>query len=382
VSELSAPLPAGTQWLRHRIPLLVVVGVIVATSTPAFLTLVWQDMAPHAAPAALALAVWCLYALPLLWLITTMDYFEREPWSTIAGALAWGALVATGMVPQVNSDLRSMVGAVLGLRLAEGWSAALAGPITEEPAKLLGVIVVILLARRRIRTPLDGLIIGAVVGLGFQVAEDFVYTLRAMPLMGPWGAIPAMAWTRGVIAGLWSHAAYTAIAGYGIGYAVVRNKRPAVVRIGVVTLCLLAAIALHALWNSPIATTQLGTSGHIIKGLTTLVFFVAVLAAGQRRDAAFFLPYLRLAPNGPMIASAEELAALPTFASRLSARWRATRAAGLHAGHQTAALQRGQADAACAIARDDARALTLARGAILRSRTNLRRLASAGDPPT
>ena len=64
---------------------------------------------------------------------------------------------------------------VFGQAWATDWQAGLTAPFVEETSK--GAIFVLLLglAPVVIRTASDGLMVGAYVGLGFQILEDILY---------------------------------------------------------------------------------------------------------------------------------------------------------------------------------------------------------------
>ena len=62
-----------------------------------------------------------------------------------------------------------------GTEFATKWAAGLTAPINEEFAKALGLVLLIGLAPRLVRSAYDGFIIGAFIGLGFQVFEDVLY---------------------------------------------------------------------------------------------------------------------------------------------------------------------------------------------------------------
>ncbi|ONI49885.1 MULTISPECIES: PrsW family glutamic-type intramembrane protease [unclassified Streptomyces] len=55
---------------------------------------------------------------------------------------------------------------------------ALAGPINEETLKVLGLILLIMIARTQFRTILSVVVLGAMIGLGFQIVEDLLYSVN------------------------------------------------------------------------------------------------------------------------------------------------------------------------------------------------------------
>src|SRR5204862_531798 len=96
---------------------------------------------------------------------------------------------------------------------------------------------------------------------------------------------------RGFVAGLWSHTMFTALAGAGVGYAVVRRERSRLSRYGVALLCLAGAWLAHFAWNSPVLSGGfgLGTAGQIaavlVKGIPALLVVLALVRAAGDREA-------------------------------------------------------------------------------------------------
>jgi protease PrsW len=169
-------------------------------------------------------------------------------WS--AAAIIWGAAAATGCALLANEGLGGLWAKSAGPAFAANWSASLTAPLNEEVLKVCGVVLIVLAAPQVIRGPLDGMIIGALTGLGFQAAENVTYGLNAVALDGavdPARAVLGSAGYRIGVTGLGSHWAMTAVAGAGIGYLVRRGRAglpPAVA-------CLLAAMAMHLLFDAP-----------------------------------------------------------------------------------------------------------------------------------
>jgi protease PrsW len=205
-------------------------------------------------PGAAALAV--VLELPLL--VIGFCVFRllrplRSPdliWS--GAALVWGATAAAGCALLANQGLVALWAKAEGVGFASNWSASLSAPLNEEVLKLCGVIMVVLAAPNRIRGPLDGMVYGALTGLGFQVVENVTYGLDNILLSG--ATDPVRAVTNSVVlrvgtTGIGSHWTMTAVAGAGIGFLVSRERR----REGMVLaiLCLLAAMAMHLLFDAP-----------------------------------------------------------------------------------------------------------------------------------
>lgn len=242
----------------------------------------------------LALGLFAVYTVPFAAAILFFDRMEPEPGSLLVFAFVWGALVATGFALLANTAIDGMLTTLGGVEWAASWTPPIAGPSTEEPLKWMGLVAIVLLARREVNTTLDGMIYGAFIGLGFQVVEDVVYSIQAIELTGGVDQITpvfSMLLVRGVLAGLWSHALYTAIAGAGIGFAVARTELPRVVRIAVAVAALGLAWVLHFIWNLPV--DESGPYGSLVvlgsvavKGLAAfaLLAIIAVLAQLGHRD--------------------------------------------------------------------------------------------------
>lgn len=375
----AAGLPTGRlaelpEWYASRQPILLavlVLGIVAVPQTSLVLERLVQNE-PQAGP--VTLLVWALYALPLLAAILTVDYFEREPWWLITIAGAWGGLVATGLALSANAAVQSILTTSEGVAFTAQWGAAIAGPTDEELLKGLGVVVCTLLAGRRMRSPVDGFILGAVVGLGFQVVEDVVYTANVMAAgQDPWSAIAQMFVLRGIISGLWSHAVYTGLFGLGLGYALTRPQWPWAARALAVIGGFVAAWSLHFLWNSPLLVDSADWRLVLVKGLPALLLLLALLARAQRADSAVFLPALAAVGN-PMVATDAEIASLADRRSRRRARAAARSTGGRRAAGAVRRLERAQADLAVALATGDRVGTARASEALAQARHQLGQL--------
>jgi protease PrsW len=171
-------------------------------------------------------------------------------WS--GAALVWGATAAAGCALLANQGLISLWAKTEGVGFASNWSASLSAPLNEEILKLCGVIMVVLAAPRMIRGPLDGMVYGALTGLGFQVVENVTYGLDGIVQSGatdPFRAVTSSVLLRVGTTGIGSHWAMTAVAGAGIGFLVSRQRRQEGVALAIV--CLVAAMAMHLLFDAP-----------------------------------------------------------------------------------------------------------------------------------
>ncbi|MCU0490752.1 MAG: PrsW family intramembrane metalloprotease [Chloroflexaceae bacterium] len=182
------------------------------------------------------------YACIVYWL----DRFEKEPKRLLGGVFVWGALVAT-----IGAIFWSLL---LGLGIyfitgSEGATdvagAVLVAPLVEESLKGMAIIIVFLAFRREFDNVLDGIVYGAVVGLGFAATENVLYLMQAYS-EGGLGDMLVLFVIR-VILGGWGHAVYTAFIGMGLAYARL-SRNPAVYLLAPVGGWVIA-VFLHALHN-------------------------------------------------------------------------------------------------------------------------------------
>jgi protease PrsW len=194
--------------------------------------------------------------LPLLvigsWLVRLLRPVLAPDRLWSAAALVWGATAATGCALLANEGLTALWAKAEGVRFASNWSSPLSAPLNEEVVKLCGVIMVVLAAPGVIRGPLDGMIYGALTGLGFQVVENITYGLDDITQTGatdPVHAVLSSVLLRVGTSGLGSHWAMTAVAGTGIGYLVSRG--PGRAGMALAAAYLMLAMAMHLLFDAP-----------------------------------------------------------------------------------------------------------------------------------
>ena len=289
LSETSSPVP----MLQPGRAAFWVFWLIVAAGAHAAVTNLsfgWRVMPVSFAAGLIA---WTLYTLPVLWLFRRLDLFRGQSASPFVMAFLWGGLAATYLAIAGNA-------AVFGIlaKLVEPgfvWGAAIAGPSNEEPLKLIGVILLVLIAPARFRSIAVVMALGAMVGLGFQVVEDFFYTVHGAlnhPNANQIEPVAQNMILRGLFSGLWSHTAYTTVASFGVGYFVARPGEALARRVLVAAAALFVAWALHAFWNSPLLGSLLEGAGapgiaafFLLKGVPTLIAVVLLWRVARRESA-------------------------------------------------------------------------------------------------
>jgi protease PrsW len=117
-----------------------------------------------------------LLAFAYLWFIHYEDRYTTVPGKLAGAGFVWGGVGAIGAFALLGNDaVLSLYSKAFEASFAFDWGAALTAPINEELAKGAGVLLLLVLAPRLIRSPFDGLILGAFIGLDFQISEDISY---------------------------------------------------------------------------------------------------------------------------------------------------------------------------------------------------------------
>ncbi len=371
-----------TTYLATRYPLVAVAVLLVLLSVPRLGASVRTVLFDTPVTGTLTLLLWALYAFPLIWLINRFDFFEREPSTLIAMALVWGGVIATSMAVSANQALFGMLTSLFGEGFTLRWGAALVAPTTEELLKAIGIVAVILLALRGIRSAVDGFVVGAMVGLGFQVVENFIYTGNLLLATGEqddsFAAMLDVFFVRGIGSGLWSHAAYSGVVGLGIGYAVTRLDRSLGRRVFIAGAMLALGWSMHFLWNLPQLLDVPASIPPVLKAAVIMALLLIVVLRNQGRDSAIYTRYLE-SIHDPEIITSKEIEQLRTYRSREDAARDAARRGGEKARDAVRMLQRAQADLSVGLANGDVAAVAAAKRRVSQARS--RRVAAELLPP-
>ncbi len=146
------------------------------------------------------------------------DRYEKEPFWLLSATFLWGAIPSIVVAYIFNTALSLPVYLILGEGFAaEATTATLIAPLVEESIKGLILLGIFLFWRHEIDSPLDGIIYGAMVGLGFGMVENVYYFINQYNL-GGMEAMSVNIFFRAVIFGL-NHALFTGFTGLGIAVA-------------------------------------------------------------------------------------------------------------------------------------------------------------------
>ncbi|MFD1811479.1 PrsW family intramembrane metalloprotease [Rhodococcus gannanensis] len=230
---------------------------LVGSGALTFVSMLAMSAGAYGRAIAVSVVLFTVYGALFWWFTQHIDRYARQPAKLITTAFVWGAFAATwSMAANANNALMSLYSKWFGQSWAQDWSAGLAAPFTEEVAKGIGLVLLIALAPRLIRTAFDGFIVGAFLGLGFQIAEDIVYALNSAGTQFGANQVEAsigVVWMR-MATGLSAHILYSAIFCAGLVYLLGRPAEPR--RVGRGLLLMATAMLLHGVWDSLAAITQ------------------------------------------------------------------------------------------------------------------------------
>ena len=185
-------------------------------------------------------------ALLYAWLITRVDRIDPEPVLALAAALLGGAVIAAYCSHTANEWLLAWAGSLTSADQARPLAGGFGAPVVEEIAKAAMLIVLFALVGREARGALDGIVYGALIGLGFAFTENVVYLTFAM-LQGGAAGLAQAVYVRALLGGF-NHAAFTATTGAAVGWA--WRSGVAGARWLVPALGLGLAIIQHVVWNA------------------------------------------------------------------------------------------------------------------------------------
>ncbi|MDI3421750.1 PrsW family intramembrane metalloprotease [Streptomyces luteolus] len=288
------PGPAPTA--RPRGAVLLAVAVIAAVGTALLARTFARSVIVFPSQTLTAIAVCAVFAAIGWWLLRRLNPLVPADRRSAAACLAWGLLPATGFAVLANGGLTSIWSRVLGLETGSAWRDALSAPVNEELLKIAGVLLLALALAPRVRGPLDGFVLGAFAGFGFQVTENVIYGIQSAEATGGTGTtttVVTFLYERFLTA-LSSHWAMSALAGTGLGYLIARRaQRWAVVR-GVALIAL--AMALHLFFDSPLIATG---PGGTLRALLAFVVAMAVYLSLRHRFRRAAADHLRAHGHDP-----------------------------------------------------------------------------------
>jgi RsiW-degrading membrane proteinase PrsW (M82 family) len=220
---------------------------------------------------ALSVTAASIPALFYAWLVLRLDRFEVEPARVIVACFAWGAVGAVLFTLIAGALFERTLRAYLDEEAVWFTQIALGAPVIEESFKGIAVLILLLVARHEVDNVLDGLVYGALVGVGFAMTENIIYFGQAYIENG-FREFGNLVIARAVLSGL-GHPAYTAVTGAAIGWSRSQYGR-GFARLVVPIFGWAIAVGLHMAWNAGLFVTAF-----ILGPDTGLLQMVAIQAA-------------------------------------------------------------------------------------------------------
>jgi RsiW-degrading membrane proteinase PrsW (M82 family) len=267
-----------------------------------------------------ALIPTAFYVLFVWWL----DRYEKEPPWLLAMAFLWGAVPAAILSIAFELLFDIPIYAIGGEGLAANLvSVSLSAPLVEESCKGIALVGLVFLFGREFDSVLDGIVFGAMIGLGFAMTENVAAYF--VPILSEEGIGAGLVniLMRTVVFGF-NHAFWTAITGAAIAYA--RRSRDWPRRLVVPIAGWTTAVVLHGIHNAGATLVEqtlclsLGLSLVVDWGGVVVLLVVAALVL--RKESLWIQRGLvEEVRRGAL--SPQELALLHSAGRRLGVRWQA-----------------------------------------------------------
>ena len=253
-------------------------GYLLLVGTGMFISVSRVTLEYDAYGQAIGLAVtsFAIYAALFWWFTQYIDRYAKLPAKLMVLAFLWGGFAATGaMAANANDAILALYAKVFGQVWALNWGAGLAAPFTEETAKGSGLLLLIAMAPRQIRTAFDGFILGAFIGLGFQIVEDISYAMTSAGTQFGANQIGASIATiiLRMVSGVAAHILYSAIFCAGLVYLLGRPAEPRKIGRGLVLVA--TPMLLHGIWDS--LASIAGPRALMLVGLLIVVIVLALV---------------------------------------------------------------------------------------------------------
>ncbi|MDO5077113.1 PrsW family intramembrane metalloprotease [Corynebacterium sp.] len=288
-------------------------GLIVLSFPMALLVVVDSLIVDFVATGANALFTLVQAALVLLLLRLSPMWPTKAHPMWVVSCLAWGAIGSIGL-----TLLIAMPTAEVAIKLGvPSLQYPLSGGYPEEITKGIGVLMIVC-AFRCINRPWHGLVTGMLVGMAFDVCENFTYAAQGA-LMNPesdlFGVLET--WGTRTLFGPGLHMMFAGFTGYGIGLALFAIGRSKWWRVRVGVFWLLFAFVTHFSWNLIAAEIFYGVIFATLVAYPTFISLIVVSWRQARRDSGYLSVQLQSGYSTPIGPEKPALTAPATNASAL-----------------------------------------------------------------
>ncbi|WP_058234417.1 PrsW family intramembrane metalloprotease [Devriesea agamarum] len=238
----ATPLRTILLWIAAS---LLGVGLLIALAFP----LLWAGLGT-----VTFFSVMAFFSLATVTAIMMLaNFWHPQPIVLTILAILWGAVPTAGIAILLETVLDLIVFTLTNSpELAHQFSMALSAPVIEEVLKGLGLLALLLAARKNFNGPLDGLVFGALIGGGFAFIENIQYYISGYEEYGAIGG-GVLILMRGV-GSIFLHPLFTSLTGLIMGAATRAwgTVAGALIFFGAVW----PAIVLHFGWNLAALTSD------------------------------------------------------------------------------------------------------------------------------
>jgi RsiW-degrading membrane proteinase PrsW (M82 family) len=217
--------------------------------------------------------------------ISWIDRWEPEPKGALVFAFLWGAAASVAIALLFDLGVQ-LIAAVIGA--GDGFwtlflSLVVQAPIVEEVGKGFGLLLLFWVIRRQFDGPVDGIVYGAMIAVGFAFTENIQYFGLALGEAQAPGDVGEIFVMRGLMSPF-AHVMFTACIGIVMGFASRRTSPFGMV--GWLLLGLVPAILLHAFWNGSALFVTNFTGYYFVVQVPLFVigFFIVYFLRKQERD--------------------------------------------------------------------------------------------------
>lgn len=238
--HLGHSVPKWKAPSRHSVTFYFSVALIIAVGF-AGLIFMLPFLAEHGIGITIGLTLLALLpVIGIISLVTWIDNWEREPVSLYIVAFVWGAGVSTILSLVSNQFFGQAASSRFGENGASIISVVVVAPLVEEAFKGVGILVILWIFSKNFNGPVDGIVYGMLIGLGFAFTEnilyfsmyyeDLAYVFRARAILNPF-----------------VHPLATSMTGFFIGLSLQQRSKKSLFYLAPTGYMI--AVGLHALHN-------------------------------------------------------------------------------------------------------------------------------------
>lgn len=153
-----------------------------------------------------------------------IDRWEPEPKRLLLFAFTWGAAVSIAVTLLIQ-PVFALAAPYSDEAAFRDFMTTVQAPVVEEFAKSLGLLLLLLMARKNFDGPVDGVVFAFTIAGGFAFTENILYFGRAIAESGtPGSDLAQIFFLRGVMSPF-AHAIFTGTTGLIMGLAALAGTR-------------------------------------------------------------------------------------------------------------------------------------------------------------